>query len=79
MNAGPRGSQPDAVSGADLYLFKATSRLRLTYQIRLLTYAAARQSGRLIIRTIPDCILSEDMASFVMSNREHVVVEPADR
>lgn len=45
-----RGSRPDAVSGTTSYLFKSVSVLRLTYQVRLLTFLAAERGGRLIIR-----------------------------
>ena len=46
----PRGTRPDAVRGNDLYLIKNVSELRLTYQIKLLTYFATQQGGKLIVR-----------------------------
>jgi len=48
----PRGSRPDAVSGDTMYLIKNVSRLRLTYQVRLLTYSASQSSGCLVIRGV---------------------------
>ena len=35
-----RGSRPDATCGTTRYLLKNADHLRLTYQIRMLTYAA---------------------------------------
>lgn len=46
----PRSARADAEIGEKLYLIKNVSRLRLTYQIRLLTYAAQTRKMKLIIR-----------------------------
>jgi len=46
----PRGALPDAETEDALYLFKHTSTLRATYQVRLLTYLAASRKKKLIIR-----------------------------
>lgn len=45
-----RGSRPDATTaGNDFFLFKNTSSLRATYQIRLLTFMAQQKGIKLII------------------------------
>jgi hypothetical protein len=41
-----RGSRPDAVSGNTWYLMKGTSLVRLTYQVRLLTFLATERPPR---------------------------------
>lgn len=67
-----RGSRPDAISGDEAYLIKAVSHLRLTYQIRLLTFLAAENGSRLTIRVPSECRTSADLASFLSDNRRHV-------
>ncbi len=42
-----RGSRPDATVGDTWYLLKNVSQLRLTYQIRLLTFGAMQSRARL--------------------------------
>jgi hypothetical protein len=70
----PRGSRPDAVAGNDAYLVKAVSYLRLTYQIRLLTFLASESGARLTIRVPNGCSTSPELASFLSNNR-HVRLE----
>lgn len=41
----PRAILPDAVNDSGVFLIKACSRLRLTYEVRLATFMA-QQSGR---------------------------------
>jgi hypothetical protein len=50
--SGPRGSRPDAATASALYLIKNVSRLRATYQVRLLAYAA-REQGRQLVLVVP--------------------------
>lgn len=45
-----RGARPDATAGNRLYLFKRTTRLHATYQIRLLAFLAQKSRQTLIIR-----------------------------
>lgn len=70
-----RGSRPDAEHGMDMYLLKNVSRLRATYQVRLLTYRAAAEGRRLVIRVPKECEISADLRSFVNSNRKHIRLE----
>lgn len=46
----PRGSMPDVENGAALYLLKNVSKMRLTYQVKLLVYMAHPKGKRLYIR-----------------------------
>lgn len=64
----PRGSRPDAVSGADAFLIKNVSLLRLTYQIRLLTFLAAERGSHLVIVVPKSGRLSPDLRDFVRAN-----------
>lgn len=68
----PRGSRPDATSDNTWYLFKNVTRLRLTYQIRMLTFAATDAQRRLEIRVPEGCSLSQDLQDFVKTNRAAV-------
>ena len=70
-----RGSRPDAVSGNTWYLIKATSLLRLTYQIRLLTFMAAERGARLVIRVPRSSRVSADLRAFVKVNSRVLKVE----
>jgi hypothetical protein len=70
-----RGSRPDAVDGRTWYLFKKTSKLRLTYQIRLLTFMAIEERARLVIRLPASSDISDDLRRFVNDNRRTVKVE----
>lgn len=71
-----RGARPDAVSGAKWYLFKNVSQLRLTYQIRLLTFMAAERAVRLVIRVPRSCQLSRDLRTF---QKEHAAALRVER
>lgn len=73
-----RGSRPDAVSGSRAYLIKNVSELRLTYQIRLLTFMAAEQRARLIIRVPKSARLSRDLRSFVKESSGVLKIERVD-
>ncbi|MCP4965518.1 MAG: hypothetical protein GY926_09805 [bacterium] len=71
----PRGSRPDAASEDAVYLIKSCSKLRLTYQIRLLTFMATEQGSNLVLAIRNDCRVSRDLKKFVRANRRHVRVE----
>ena len=64
----PRGSRPDGVRGAEAFLIKNVSLLRLTYQIRLLTFLAAERGSRLVIVVPKAGRLSPDLREFVRAN-----------
>lgn len=70
-----RGSRPDAVSGNTWYLVKAASPVRLTYQIRLLTFLAAERGARLVIKVPEASGVSGDLRAFVKANSRILKVE----
>jgi hypothetical protein len=67
-----RGARPDAVDGDTWFLLKFVPRLRLTYQIRLLTFGAEQSGVRLVIRVPKGCRLSAPLRDFV---RTHAAVK----
>ncbi len=70
-----RGSRADAIDEARWYLFKKVSRLRLTYQIRLLTFGAGESGARLLIRVPKRCEVSAPLRDFLRDNKEFVRME----
>jgi hypothetical protein len=73
--ANPRGARPDAVRGVDRYLIKNVTTLRLPYQMRLLTFAAEQDAGRLILRIPKACRLSPDLRQFVAEHERRLRAE----
>lgn len=73
-----RGSRPDAVSGTKVYLLKIASYLRLTYQIRLLTFLASEHGNKLVIRLPAQARMSPDLRAFVKKNARFVRIERTD-
>jgi hypothetical protein len=73
-----RGARPDAVSGTKWYLTKNLSELRLTYQIRLLTFLAGERGVRLIVRLPKSSRISRDLRTFVKENSTVVKIEKVD-
>jgi hypothetical protein len=71
----PRGARPDAIRGLDRYLIKNVTRLRLTYQIRLLTLAAEEEGGRLVIRVPRACRLSNNLRQLAKVNKKRMRIE----
>jgi hypothetical protein len=61
----PRGARPDAIKGDRVYLIKAVERMRLTYQVRVLTAEAQDRGMRLIIRLPKSARVSSDLRAFV--------------
>ena len=71
-----RGSRPDATDGSSSwYLLKMVSHLRLTYQIKLLTFAAGESGARLIIRVPRACRVSEPLRDFLDAHKARVKLE----
>jgi hypothetical protein len=71
----PRGSLPDAGDDSTWLLLKNVSTLRLTYQIRLLTFGAGETRRRLVIKVPRPCELSPDLKTFVRANKRVVKIE----
>jgi hypothetical protein len=57
------------------HLIKACDLLRLTYQIRLLTFLSNEQGLRLEIRVRPETRISGPLAAFVQEHRAVVSIE----
>jgi hypothetical protein len=70
-----RGSRPDSKSGDTWYLFKHVDALRLTYQIRLLTFAAQQSGCRLVVRTPVGSKVSMSLQEFVRSNKSTIRID----
>ena len=70
-----RGSRPDAERGGNIYLVKHVALLRLTYQIRLLTYMAEVGKKRLTIVVPHGSQMSGDMKSFAQHHQGSLSVE----
>jgi hypothetical protein len=71
----PRGSRPDAEVGDKLYLIKSATLMRLTYQIRLLTYLAQTRGKKLIIRLPKESRVHESLKGFVQENKGLIKIE----
>ncbi|MCP4308110.1 MAG: hypothetical protein GY788_25195 [bacterium] len=67
-----RGSRPDDVGQNDWLLIKTCSLLRLTYQIRLLTFFAIEKKTRLTVVCRADVKLSDPLAAFLEQHKRHV-------
>jgi hypothetical protein len=73
-----RGARPDASDGGTWFLLKYVSELHLTYQIRLLTFAAAQSRARLFIRVPKRCRLSPPLSDFVKQHKASVRIQRVD-
>ena len=73
----PRGSRPDAVRSGRWYLIKYVPLMRLTYQVRLLTYLAQQNSARLVVVLPRHARVSKDMRAFVRENP--VIIQRSNR
>lgn len=73
-----RGSRPDAVTPGTWHLVKNVGPLRLTYQIRLLTFGALRSKVRLEIHVPRTCRPSEDLRRFLKENERVVRIQRPD-
>lgn len=74
-----RSARPDATDGgAGWLLLKHVRSLRLTYQIRLLTFGASQAGARLTIRVPRACKLSGDLRAFLREHKSLVRLERVD-
>jgi hypothetical protein len=71
----PRGARADAEVGDKVYLIKNTSQLRLTYQIKMLTYMAQTRNKKLIIRLPKAAKVHESLSGFVRSVNGVIQIE----
>jgi hypothetical protein len=72
-----RGARADATSGDKLLLLKKVSELRLTYQIRMLAYAAYSGKKKLVIRVPKEAKIHRTLREFVREFEKLVAIERA--
>lgn len=71
----PRGARADAEVGDKVYLIKNVSQLRLTYQIKMLTYMAQTRNKMLIIRLAKSAKIHESLRDFVRNVNGLIKIE----
>ena len=62
-----RGSQADAETFDDIYLFKNVSFLRATYQIRLLALNAGAAGKRLVLKVPSSCGFDDSLEGLIQA------------
>ena len=70
----PRGSRPDSITPEGPVLVKAGSPLRLTYQIRLLTWMSEQDGKALTIIARPECQTSPGLERFRAEHSSALIV-----
>jgi hypothetical protein len=73
-----RGSRPDGQDRETAHLVKNVLELRLTYQVRLLTFLAQGSGKRLLISIPRSARISRDMRAFLEENKATVKVRRFD-
>ena len=71
----PKGAHADAESYDKLFLLKNVSTMRLTYQVRLLTFRASESNKRLVVRVPKHCKVHPSLWAFVKELPKAVQVE----
>jgi hypothetical protein len=71
----PRGAFSDAETGEGISLLKNVSALRLTYQIRLLTFRAVETGRKLIIEVPKESSIHPDLRDFLKDYPKNVRIE----
>ncbi|CAN7307427.1 hypothetical protein [Knoellia sp. LjRoot47] len=71
----PRGARPDAVKDNWPHLIKNVSRLRCTYQIRVLTALAEDAGQRLVVVVPKGTRLSRDLTQFIRDHKASIRVD----
>jgi len=72
-----RGTLPDAVDAQHVYLYKAASELKVTYQIKMCTYLAKSSGKKLVLRVPEQTRKSEKLAAFLREHGDTVVWKAA--
>jgi hypothetical protein len=67
------------VSDAGAHLIKFVAVLRLTYQIRLLTYAAALRRSHLFVLVPTNCRISDRLQTFLEEQASFVSLDRLDQ
>ncbi|WP_454703480.1 hypothetical protein [Achromobacter pestifer] len=71
----PRGAKPDGQFGNKIYLIKNVSKMRLTYQIKVLSYMAESQGKILIIQLPKQAAVHKSLKDFVRELARFVKIE----
>jgi hypothetical protein len=71
----PRGAFADAEASDKIYLFKNVPSLRLTYQIRLLTFRATETNRKLVIRVPKRCKIDSSLRDYVTGFPKTIRIE----
>ena len=71
----PRNTKPDGENQSVMILIKRSYVLRLTQQIRLLTYLAAKNNKTLILEVRKECILDIQLEQFLAEFSMHLQLE----
>jgi hypothetical protein len=66
---------PDAEAFNRMYLVKNVSRLRATYQIRLLAFRAVNEGMQLILRVPETCVFDDSLTDLIMKCGKSVARE----
>jgi len=72
-----RGSRPDAGYWKSFLLVKYGLNLRLTYQIRLLTFFAAQEGKKLNVAIRRSCKISAELKQFLREIKKNIVTSYA--
>jgi hypothetical protein len=70
-----RAAMADAERHDAYFLLKNVSSLRLTYQIRLLTYRASEKGCKLVIRVPATCIIHPTLRDFQKEHSKLIKIE----
>jgi hypothetical protein len=73
----PRGSRPDAEVGNMLYLIKNVTEMRLTYQIKMLTYFAHSKGKKLVVQLPKQATIHASLREFAKNSSGVVKIERA--
>ncbi|HEV3418168.1 MAG TPA: hypothetical protein VG056_15190 [Pirellulales bacterium] len=77
-NQVPRGTLADAEANETSYLFKRTSTLRLTYQIRLLAFRAIQSRQKLVIQVPIHCQIQPPLQDLVDHYSDALRIDKVD-
>ena len=70
-----RGARADAEQFNRMYLIKNVSRLRATYQIRLLAFRAVTSGLKLVLRVPERCMIDPTLAELIRATNAIISVE----
>ena len=74
----PRGARADGQGQGVTFLIKPFGHVRLTYQIRVLTFQAIDRGEKLLIVVGKETTLSRDLRSFVEAHKGSISLQRSD-